>query len=81
MNPTISTVASSPQTRPQKQNQAQPYRLSVAESVAARRPNHGADLAPYNVVRLGDLDGSWDAGGPDNLTFKDIATRCSTTYG
>lgn len=44
-------------------------------------PIHGADLATYIVDRLGDQDGSWDVGGPDDLTFKDIATMAFNAVG
>lgn len=35
-------------------------------------PIHGADLARYCVDHMGDVNGSWDVGGPDVLTFPEI---------
>jgi uncharacterized protein YbjT (DUF2867 family) len=44
-------------------------------------PIHGADLAQFCVERLGDLSGSWDVGGPDVLTYREIAQLASAALG
>ena len=36
-------------------------------------PIHGADLAAFCAEKLGDTRGSWDVGGPDVLTYRQIA--------
>ncbi|MEL7975835.1 NAD(P)H-binding protein [Isoptericola sp. F-RaC21] len=35
-------------------------------------PIHGADLAEFCVSRLADGPGSWDVGGPEVLTYRDV---------
>ncbi|WP_119697187.1 SDR family oxidoreductase [Microbacterium halotolerans] len=35
-------------------------------------PIHGADLADFCATRLGSGAGSWDVGGPEALTYRDI---------
>lgn len=44
-------------------------------------PIHGADLARFCVERLGDVSGSWDVGGPDVLTYREIAQLASDALG
>lgn len=44
-------------------------------------PIHGADLARFCVQRLGDASGSWDVGGPDVLTYREIAHIASAALG
>jgi uncharacterized protein YbjT (DUF2867 family) len=44
-------------------------------------PIHGADLARFCVERLGDVRGSWDVGGPDVLTYREIAQVASVALG
>jgi len=44
-------------------------------------PIHGADLARCCVDRLGDASGSWDIGGPDVLTYREIADLASLALG
>lgn len=44
-------------------------------------PIHGADLARFCVERLGDASGSWDVGGPDVLTYREIAQLASAALG
>lgn len=44
-------------------------------------PIHGADLARFCVERLGDGSGSWDIGGPDVLTYREIAQFASAALG
>lgn len=44
-------------------------------------PIHGADLARFCVERLGDVSGTWDVGGPDVLTYREIAERASAALG
>lgn len=36
-------------------------------------PIHGADLARFCVDRMGDISGSWDVGGPEVLTYEEMA--------
>lgn len=36
-------------------------------------PIHGADLARLCVDKLGDTSGEWDVGGPDILSYREIA--------
>lgn len=36
-------------------------------------PIHGADLAAFCAEKLGDSSGSWDVGGPEVLTYRQIA--------
>ena len=36
-------------------------------------PIHGADLAEFCADKVGDDTGSWDVGGPDVLTYPEIA--------
>ncbi|HEU5006096.1 MAG TPA: NAD(P)H-binding protein [Jatrophihabitantaceae bacterium] len=44
-------------------------------------PIHGADLARCCIDRLGDVSGSWDVGGPDVLTYREIADLAATALG
>ncbi len=44
-------------------------------------PIHGADLARFCVEHLGDTSGSWDVGGPDVLTYREIAHLASAAWG
>ncbi|MEO7586678.1 MAG: NAD(P)H-binding protein [Arachnia sp.] len=44
-------------------------------------PIHGADLARFCVDRMGDEDGSWDVGGPDVLTYPDMARLAFEALG
>lgn len=44
-------------------------------------PIHGADLAMFCVERLGDSSGSWDVGGPDVLSYPEIATLAANAVG
>ncbi len=44
-------------------------------------PIHGADLATYIVDRLGDENCFWDIGGPEDLTFPEIATMAFEALG
>lgn len=53
-----------------------PPRLSVKIA-----PIHGADLARFCVERLGDVSGSWDVGGPDVLTYREIAQLAFAALG
>jgi uncharacterized protein YbjT (DUF2867 family) len=44
-------------------------------------PIHGADLAGFCAERVGDASGSWDVGGPDVLTYREIAELAATVLG
>lgn len=44
-------------------------------------PIHGADLARFCADRLGDTSGSWDIGGPDVLTYRQIADLAFAAVG
>lgn len=44
-------------------------------------PIHGADLARFCVEHVGDSSGSWDVGGPDILTYPQIAQLAAAAYG
>lgn len=44
-------------------------------------PIHGADLARYCVDRMGDVSGSWDVGGPDVLTYPEMARLAFEALG
>ncbi|RMB58868.1 SDR family oxidoreductase [Tessaracoccus antarcticus] len=44
-------------------------------------PIHGADLARFCVDRMGDVNGSWDVGGPDVLTYPDMARLAFEAWG
>jgi uncharacterized protein YbjT (DUF2867 family) len=44
-------------------------------------PIHGADLARFCMERLGDVSGSWDVGGPDVLSYPEIARLASAAAG
>lgn len=44
-------------------------------------PIHGADLATYCVDRLSGPSGSWDVGGPDVLTYREIARLAFDAVG
>jgi uncharacterized protein YbjT (DUF2867 family) len=44
-------------------------------------PIHAADLARFCVERIGDVSGSWDVGGPDVLTYREIAQLASAALG
>jgi uncharacterized protein YbjT (DUF2867 family) len=44
-------------------------------------PIHGADLAAFCVERLAGPSGSWDVGGPDVLTYREIAELASAALG
>jgi uncharacterized protein YbjT (DUF2867 family) len=44
-------------------------------------PIHGADLARFCVERVGHASGSWDVGGPDVLTYREIAQLASAALG
>lgn len=44
-------------------------------------PIHGADLARFCVDRMGDGNGSWDVGGPDVLTYPDMARLAFEALG
>lgn len=44
-------------------------------------PIHGADLARFCVEHLGDASGSWDVGGPDVLTYGEIAQAAAAARG
>lgn len=44
-------------------------------------PIHGADLARFCVDRLGEASGSWDVGGPDVLTYREVADLAAAALG
>lgn len=44
-------------------------------------PIHGADLAAFCIDKLGDTIGSWEVGGPDVLTYRQIADLAITAAG
>lgn len=44
-------------------------------------PIHGADLARFCLERVGDDSGSWDVGGPDVLTYRQIAELAAVALG
>ncbi|MGZ8177895.1 SDR family oxidoreductase [Williamsia sp. SKLECPSW1] len=44
-------------------------------------PIHGADLAGFCVEHLGDTSGSWDVGGPDVFTYRDVAELAAAAVG
>ncbi len=44
-------------------------------------PIHGADLARFCVEHVGDASGSWDVGGPDVLTYREIARAAAAAWG
>lgn len=44
-------------------------------------PIHGEDLARFCVERLGDLSGSWEVGGPDVLTYREVARLAFAAVG
>ena len=45
------------------------------------QPIHGADLADFCLSKLGGPPGSWDVGGPDVLSYRDIATLAIDAAG
>ncbi|MGJ6979891.1 SDR family oxidoreductase [Aestuariimicrobium soli] len=45
------------------------------------QPIHGADLADFCLTKLDEPSGSWDVGGPDTLSYRDIATLAGTAVG
>lgn len=44
-------------------------------------PIHGADLARFCLEQVGDDSGSWDVGGPDVLTYRQIAELAAVALG
>jgi uncharacterized protein YbjT (DUF2867 family) len=44
-------------------------------------PIHGADLARFCAERVGDVSGAWDVGGPDVLTYREVAGLASAALG
>lgn len=44
-------------------------------------PIHGADLASFCVGHVGDRNGSWEVGGPDIVTYREIAELASAALG
>ena len=44
-------------------------------------PIHGADLSQFCVEMMGDASGSWDVGGPDVLTYPDMARLAFEALG
>lgn len=44
-------------------------------------PIHGADLAGFCLSKLGGPSGSWDVGGPDVLSYRDIAAMAIDAVG
>ncbi len=44
-------------------------------------PIHGADLARFCVDKMGDASGSWDVGGPDVLTYPEMARLAFEALG
>lgn len=45
------------------------------------QPIHGADLAQFCLTKLTDDSGSWDVGGPDALSYRDIADLAGAALG
>ncbi len=44
-------------------------------------PIHGADLGKFCADKIGDASGSWDVGGPDVLTYRQIAELAIAASG
>ena len=44
-------------------------------------PIHGVDLARFCAERLADVSGSWDVGGPDVVTYREIAQLAAAALG
>lgn len=44
-------------------------------------PIHGEDLARFCVEKMGDKSGSWDVGGPDILTYRQLAELAFQAIG
>lgn len=54
--------------------------IAIPPGAARVAPIHGADLARYCVDRLED-SGAWDVGGPDVLTYREIAALAAAAAG
>lgn len=48
------------------------FGFTVGEGTAKINPIHGADLAEFIVERFAEPSGSWDVGGPDILSYREL---------
>ncbi|MGO2542542.1 MAG: SDR family oxidoreductase [Specibacter sp.] len=46
--------------------------FTLGDGAAEINPIHGADLAEFIVGHLADPSGSWDVGGPDTLSYREL---------
>ncbi|MCD2498352.1 SDR family oxidoreductase [Microbacterium nymphoidis] len=55
--------------------------LGLGDGDVVLTPIHGADLADFCVTRLDAGRGTWDVGGPEALTYRDIVLRAFAAAG
>lgn len=48
------------------------FGFTVGEGTAKINPIHGADLAEFIIEHLAEPSGSWDVGGPDILSYREL---------
>lgn len=48
------------------------FGLTLGDGSAKVNPIHGADLAGFIVEHLGEPSTSWDVGGPDIFTYREL---------
>ena len=49
------------------------FGFTLGDGAAKINPIHGADLAEFIVEHLGEPSMSWDVGGPDILSYRELA--------